>query len=86
MFVFNNLSYSILHPYHSSWRPFFSLLYQAVLMRCGQPLCGSSQKRCREDISLLNSCLQSIGKGRILDVRTQQKAQHQISKGINDTN
>lgn len=53
----------------------------AVLMRCGQPLCGSSQKRCREDISLLNSCLQSIGKGRILDVRTQQKAQHQVSKG-----
>ena len=50
-------------------------------MKCGQPLCGSAQKRCREDILLLNQCLQSVGKGRILDVRTQQKAQHQTSKG-----
>ena len=54
---------------------------RAALMKCGQPLCGSSQRHCREDITFFNSCLQCVEKGRIIDVRTQHKAQHHTSKG-----
>ena len=54
---------------------------KAVLMKCGQLLCGSSQRHCREDITFLNSCLQCVGKGRIIDVRTQHKTQRHTSKG-----
>ena len=50
-------------------------------MKCGQPLSGPSHKRCREDISYLNACLQGLGKGRIIDVRSQHVAQNKISKG-----
>ena len=49
---------------------------KAVLMKCGQLMCGSSQKHC---ITFLNSCLQCVGKGRIIVVRTQHKAQHHTS-------
>ena len=49
---------------------------KAVLMKCGQPLCGSFQRHCRKDIIFLISCLQNMGKGRIIDLRTQHKAQH----------
>ena len=50
-------------------------------MKCSQPLSGPSHKRCREDISYLNACLQGLGKGRIIDVRSQHVAQNKISKG-----
>ena len=55
---------------------------QAVLVRCGQPLCGPSHKRCREDINLLNACLPSLSKGRVLDIRPQSVAQQHMSKGM----
>ena len=54
---------------------------QAVLVRCGQPLCGPSHKRCREDVNLLNACLPGLSKGRVLDIRPQSVAQQHMSKG-----
>lgn len=54
---------------------------KAVLMRCSQPLCGPAHKRCREDEKLLNACLHSLTRGKILDVRPQATAQMHMSKG-----
>ena len=54
---------------------------KAVLLRCGQPLCGTSHKRCREDVTLLNACLPSLGKGKVLDIRPSSVAQSHMSKG-----
>ena len=51
-------------------------------MRCGQPLMGSGQKRCRADVQLLNACLQSVGKGRVFDTRSQHQAHHHTGKGM----
>jgi myotubularin-related protein 9 len=53
---------------------------KAVILRCGEPLCGPNQKRCREDINLLNSSLQ-LDKGHIMDTRTKQLALQHTSKG-----
>ena len=54
---------------------------QAALLRSSQPLVGPGQKRCREDVQLLNACLHSMAKGRVLDVRSQQQAHNHMSKG-----
>ncbi|XP_019851708.1 PREDICTED: myotubularin-related protein 9-like [Amphimedon queenslandica] len=59
---------------------YYNSKQRSVILRCGEPLCGTTLKRCKEDIKLLNSCLK-IGKGRIFDIRTQQAAQHHMSKG-----
>ena len=58
----------------------YSLL-QASLVRCGQPLCGPTQKRCKEDVQMLNACLASLSRGKILDIRPQSIAQSHTSKG-----
>lgn len=50
-------------------------------MRCGQPLCGPNQKRCREDVHMLNHCLQSRGKGRVVDCRSVEQTKQHAGKG-----
>lgn len=54
---------------------------QAVLLRGGQPLCGPLHKRCKEDVALLNACLPSLSKGKVLDIRQPSTAQQHMSKG-----
>lgn len=53
----------------------------AVLLRSSQPLCGPSHKRCREDVRLLNACLPSLSRGKVLDVRPQDVAKQHTSRG-----
>ena len=55
---------------------------QAVLLRGGQPLCGPLHKRCKEDVALLNACLPSLSKGKVLDIRQPSTAQQHMSKGV----
>ena len=51
-------------------------------MRCGQPRVGPGQRnRCKEDVQLLNACLPSLSKGRVLDTRSQEVAAAHMSKG-----
>ena len=53
-----------------------------MIMRCGQPNVGPGQKkRCKEDIQLLNACLPSLAKGKVLDTRPQEVAMAHMSKG-----
>nr|CAB3264058.1 myotubularin-related protein 9 [Phallusia mammillata] len=52
-----------------------------VVMRCGQPLTGQNQKRCKEDEKLINIVLGSTHRGYILDTRTTQAALQARSKG-----
>lgn len=53
----------------------------AVLVRCGQPLCGHTQRKLKEDVSMLNAYLPSRSRGRVIDVRPQNIAQQHMSKG-----
>ena len=53
----------------------------ASLLRSGQPLIGSTQKRCEADKRLLNACLVARKRGRILDTRTKSIASQWVSKG-----
>lgn len=44
-------------------------------MRCGQPRLGPGLKnKCKEDVQLLNACLPSLSKGKVLDTRPQEVA------------
>ena len=51
-------------------------------MRCGQPRVGPGRKqRCKADEQLLNACLPSLSKGKVLDTRSQEVAATHVSKG-----
>ena len=55
---------------------------QAVIVRCGQPQVGPAQRlRCKEDEQLLNGCLPSLSKGKVLDTRTPETVAAHTSKG-----
>ncbi len=54
----------------------------AVLVKCGQPLCGHTHKKNKEDVSMLNAYLPSRIRGRIIDIRPQSVATQHMSKGI----
>lgn len=51
-------------------------------MRCGQPLIGPANRRCKEDESILNAVLSSTSKGIILDTRSKQIASSSKNKGF----
>ena len=56
---------------------------QAVIVRCGQPQVGPGLRtRCKEDEQLLNACLPSLSKGKILDTRPQEVVAAHTSKGM----
>jgi len=52
-----------------------------VIMRCGQPMTGQNQRRCKEDEKLVNTVLGSSHRGYILDTRSPQVALQARSKG-----
>jgi myotubularin-related protein 9 len=55
---------------------------QAVIVRCGQPQVGPGQRnRSKEDEQLLNACLPSLSKGKVLDTRPQEVVTAHMSKG-----
>lgn len=56
-------------------------LTKAVLVKCGQPLCGHTQKKLKEDVSMLNAYLPSRSRGKVIDVRPQGVALQHMSKG-----
>ncbi|EDO33774.1 predicted protein [Nematostella vectensis] len=61
---------------------YFHKATQSVLMRSGEPLCGSmSNKRCKEDEKLVNSALGSMKKGMIVDTRSTPAVMNSRSKG-----
>ncbi|XP_063977649.1 myotubularin-related protein 9 [Diachasmimorpha longicaudata] len=53
----------------------------SILFRGGQPLCGASGKRCREDEKLLNSVLGAGRRGYIVDTRSTNQAQTARARG-----
>ena len=52
------------------------------MLRSGQPLCGTSQNRCSEDIQLLNSFLVNKGRGKVVDMRSPLVLQQHQNKGL----
>lgn len=54
---------------------------KAALMRCGQPLVGTSTKRCKDDEKLINLVLGSGKRGFIIETRTESIAQQAKTKG-----
>uniref|UniRef100_A0A8R1TVF8 Myotubularin phosphatase domain-containing protein n=1 Tax=Onchocerca volvulus TaxID=6282 RepID=A0A8R1TVF8_ONCVO len=54
---------------------------KSCLIRCGQPLVGPTNRRCKEDETILNSLLSSTSKGVIVDTRTKTLAQSAKNKG-----
>nr|XP_002129995.1 myotubularin-related protein 9 isoform X2 [Ciona intestinalis] len=64
--------FPILSYYHTNRR---------VVMRCGQPMTGTSNKRCKEDEKMINIILGPAHRGYILDLRTSQSATNARSKG-----
>ncbi|XP_076801187.1 myotubularin-related protein 9-like [Clavelina lepadiformis] len=68
---------------HGGRFPVISYLHQngRAIMRCGQPLTGNNNKRCKEDERLVNCVLGSNHRGYILDTRTLQSAQQARAKG-----
>lgn len=55
-------------------------IFQSSIIRCGQPLVGPTNRRCKEDETILN-CLLSTSKGVIVDTRSKALAQSAKSKG-----
>ena len=53
----------------------------ASLLRSGQPMVGSTQKKCDPDKRLLNACLVPRARGRIIDTRTKSHVSQWVSKG-----
>lgn len=53
----------------------------SILFRSGQPLCGPTGKRCKEDERLLNSVLGAGRRGYIIDTRSTNQAQAARTKG-----
>jgi putative uncharacterized protein (fragment) len=56
-------------------------IQQAVIMRSGQPMVGTSSKRCKEDEKLINAVLGTGKRGYIIETRSQNLAQLAKSKG-----
>lgn len=56
-------------------------MFQAVLLRSGQPMVGTNSKRCKEDEKLINTVLGSGKRGYIIETRTQNLAQLARTKG-----
>lgn len=54
---------------------------KSSVVRCGQPLIGPANRRCKEDETILNALLSSASKGVILDTRSKQLAQNTKSRG-----
>ncbi|MFH4977553.1 hypothetical protein AB6A40_004262 [Gnathostoma spinigerum] len=54
---------------------------RSSIIRCGQPLIGPTNRRCKEDETILNSLLPSSSRGVIIDTRTKQIAQNARNKG-----
>ncbi|VDK42562.1 unnamed protein product [Anisakis simplex] len=54
---------------------------KASIVRCGQPLIGPANRRCKEDETILKALLSSTSKGVIIDTRSKQLAQNAKSKG-----
>ena len=54
------------------------------MLRSGQPLCGTAQNRCSEDIQLLNSFLANRSRGKVLDMRSPLLLQQHQNKGLYD--
>lgn len=50
-------------------------------MRSGQPMVGTSSKRCRDDERLIKTVLGNQKRGYIIETRTQNLAQLARSKG-----
>lgn len=65
--------FPVLSYYHKPTKSF--------MMRCGQPLLGSSKKRCKEDETILKSPLQIGKKGYIFDLRDFNTMKNAKSKG-----
>nr|CDQ00508.1 BMA-MTM-9, isoform e [Brugia malayi] len=59
---------------------------KSCLIRCGQPLVGPTNRRCKEDETILNSLLSSTSKGVIVDTRTKAVAQNAKNKVCTETN
>ncbi|VDN04858.1 unnamed protein product [Thelazia callipaeda] len=55
---------------------------KSCLIRCGQPLIGPVNRRCKEDETILKSLLSSTSKGVIVDTRTRALAQSAKSRGV----
>uniref|UniRef100_A0A7I5EF34 Myotubularin phosphatase domain-containing protein n=1 Tax=Haemonchus contortus TaxID=6289 RepID=A0A7I5EF34_HAECO len=53
---------------------------QSAIVRCGQPLIGPTNRRCKEDEHILNSLL-AHSRGTIIDTRAKHLAQSSRSKG-----
>lgn len=54
---------------------------KAVILRSGQPMVGTSSKRCKEDEKLINTVLGAGKRGYIIETRTQNLAQLARTKG-----
>ena len=52
------------------------------MLRSGQPLCGTSQTRCSEDIQLLNNFLTNKCRGKVVDMRSPLVLQQHQNKGL----
>ncbi|CAD6185600.1 unnamed protein product [Caenorhabditis auriculariae] len=59
---------------------YYHNLTKSVIMRCGQPLIGPTNRRCREDEVIINSLL-TISKGFIIDTRSKTVANAAKAKG-----
>ncbi|KAL6724353.1 hypothetical protein Aduo_019249 [Ancylostoma duodenale] len=64
--------FPVLSYYHKSTK--------SSIMRCGQPLIGPTNRRCKEDENILKSLL-TVNRGAIIDTRAKQIAQNARSKG-----
>uniref|UniRef100_A0A914C300 Myotubularin phosphatase domain-containing protein n=1 Tax=Acrobeloides nanus TaxID=290746 RepID=A0A914C300_9BILA len=65
--------FPILSYYHAETR--------SCIVRCGQPLIGPTNRRCREDETILNSLLSNVSKGVIFDTRPKNLATSSKGKG-----
>ncbi|KAI3418379.1 hypothetical protein GPALN_009700 [Globodera pallida] len=54
---------------------------RSCIVRCGQPLIGPTNRRCKEDEVILNAFLSKFSKGMIFDTRTKLVAQTSRGKG-----
>lgn len=54
---------------------------KAYMLRSGQPLCGTSQTRCSEDVQLLNNFLTNKCRGKVVDMRSPLVLQQHQNKG-----
>ncbi|KAI6195454.1 BMA-MTM-9, isoform c [Aphelenchoides besseyi] len=60
---------------------YFHANSKSCIMRCGQPLVSPTNRRCKEDESILNSLITPHAKGVIFDTRTEAVAVSARAKG-----